>query len=278
VRPLQRAIAGEVHKLVSSRGSGGFERATRHDPGFFGPQSVAWKVHGDFTTMLVGGVSALLLQMLHPAALAGVWDHSNFRSDMAGRLRRTAYFLSGTTFGSKAQAAELITRVRSIHDRIRGTLPDGRPYAANDPELLAWVHVAGTWSFLHSYLRYGNHLSAAERDRYFAETSVIAIALGASAVPVSLGAAEAYLRDMKPQLQADSRTRVVATALLSQPAPKLSQEPLRRLVMSAGTGLLPDWAAAMHGFSHRAPNQAHILAVRGVRALLSWALDPGTRK
>jgi uncharacterized protein (DUF2236 family) len=126
MRPLRRVIAGEVHKLVQSRASSGFDPLEpRADPGFFGPGSVAWRVHGDFTTMMVGGVSALLLQMLHPAALAGVWDHSDFRRDMTGRLQSTATFLGGTTYGSTEQALALVARVRSIHDRVHGTLPDG---------------------------------------------------------------------------------------------------------------------------------------------------------
>src|SRR3546814_3700279 len=82
--------------------------------------------------MMIGGVSALLLQMLHPGVLAGVWDHSNFRSDMLGRLRRTAQFISGTTYGSREQALALISRVKAIHDHVHGQLPDGTPYSAQD--------------------------------------------------------------------------------------------------------------------------------------------------
>jgi uncharacterized protein (DUF2236 family) len=237
---------------------------------------VSWRVHGDFTTMMVGGVSALLLQMLHPAALAGVWDHSDFRRDMAGRLRRTARFLGGTTYGSRAQALELISRVRAIHDRVSGTMPDGRRYSANDPELLTWVHVAGSWSFLNSYLRYGGALSGRECDRYFAETAVIAHLLGASEVPTSARQVENYLLGMKPRLRADGRTRIVARALLTQPAPSLRLEPFRRLVLKAGTGLLPAWAGRMHGFgrsSHPVIVDAALSAVRNVTA---WALTPST--
>jgi uncharacterized protein (DUF2236 family) len=275
VRPLRRAIAGEVHRLVSSRESAGFApSAPRADQGFFGPGSVAWHVHGDFTTMLVGGVSALLLQMLHPAALAGVWDHSDFRRDMAGRLRRTAYFLSGTTFGSRAQALELIARVRAIHDRVSGVLPDGNAYSANDPELLTWVHVAGSRSFLVSYLRYGHRLSRAECDRYFAETAIIARELGATGVPTSQQAVEAYLIRMRPQLRVDDRTRAVAEALLRQPAPSLAQEPVRKLVMSGGIGLLPYWAARMHGQRHR-PRFGVDAGLKALRTVTAWALTPG---
>ena len=107
------------------------------DPGLFGPQSVIWQVHNDFTSMLCGGVSALLMQMLHPLALAGVWDHSNFREDMLGRLRRTSQFVSVTTFGPTAEAERLIAKVKAIHLQVNGVSSDGRPYAASDPELLA---------------------------------------------------------------------------------------------------------------------------------------------
>lgn len=133
--------------------------------------------------MLVGGVSALLLQMLHPAALAGVWDHSDFRRDSAGRLRRTADFLSQTTFGSREEALQAIARIRRIHDGIDGHLPDGSPYRANDPDLLTWVHVAGVSSFLRSYMRYSRPLSGAEQDRYYSETAITAELLARSRSP-----------------------------------------------------------------------------------------------
>lgn len=271
--PLRRAIAGEVHKLVSARASDGvLPRAPRLDQGYFGPQSVAWRVHGDVTTMLVGGVSALLLQMLHPSALAGVWDHSDFRRDMAGRLRRTAQFLSGTTFGSTAQASELIARVRAIHDHVHGTLPDGRPYSANDPQLLTWVHVAGVWSFLNSYIRHGGEVRARDRDRYYEENVVIAEKLGAAEVPKSERETEDYLLAMRPALRADERTRIVARALLSHSGQALALRPVSKVVMNAGTGLLPDWAARMHGFDRRWPAVANDVAVRAVRDLTNWAL------
>src|SRR5699024_3489514 len=106
--------------------------------------------------MLVGGVGALLMQTLHPLALAGVWDHSNFRRDMLGRLRRTASFITGTTYGGRETADQLIDRVRRIHVPVVGTAPDGRPYSADDPGLLTWIHVAEMSSFLRAYQRYVN--------------------------------------------------------------------------------------------------------------------------
>lgn len=126
------------------------------DPGLFGPDSVIWRVHGDFTSMMCGGISALLLQMLHPAALAGVWDHSNFREDMMGRLRRTSQFIAVTTYGNSQDAQTLIDRVKRIHLKVSGVDSEGKPYAASDPHLLTWVHVAETSRFLAAHLRYKN--------------------------------------------------------------------------------------------------------------------------
>src|SRR5688500_2812244 len=142
----------------------------RRDDGLFGRSAVAWRVHGDLTSMMVGGVAGLLLQMLHPAVLAGVWDHSNFRADMHGRLRRTARFIALTTYGGRDEAEAAIARVRRIHDRVGGALPDGAPYAANDPSLLAWVHVTEATCFLDAWIRYAEPgMPAAHQDRYFAE-------------------------------------------------------------------------------------------------------------
>ncbi|MGQ8706100.1 oxygenase MpaB family protein [Serratia sp. TSA_198.1] len=219
------------------------------DPGLFGPQSVIWRVHCDFTSMLCGGVSALLLQMLHPLALAGVWDHSNFREDMLGRLRRTSQFVSVTTFGPTAEAERLIAKVRAIHLQVTGVSNDGRPYAASDPDLLTWVHVVESSCFLASHLRYRNpHLSHELQDRYYLETARVAAALGARDIPTSRAAVADYLQRMRSQLVCDERTREVARILLAAPAPSALARPLGWLVMQAGIELLPDWAQQQFDF------------------------------
>jgi len=219
------------------------------DPGLFGPQSVIWQVHSDFTSMLCGGVSALLLQMLHPLALAGVWDHSNFREDMLGRLRRTSQFVSVTTFGPTAEAERLIAKVQAIHLRVNGTGSDGTPYAASDPDLLTWVHVAESSSFLASHLRYRNpHLSAEQQDQYYLEAARVAAALGARNIPITRGEVADYLQQMRPQLVCDERTLEVARILRNAPAPSALARPLGALVMQAGVDLLPPWAQRQFGF------------------------------
>src|SRR3981081_1523187 len=170
--------------------------------------------------------------MLRPAVLAGVWDHSNFRGDMHGRLRRTARFIALTTYGGQAEAEAAIARVRAVHDAVRGTLPDGRVYAANDPALLAWVHVTEVTCFLDAWIRYAEPgMSTADQDRYFGETTRIALALGADPVPHNRSEARDLIKAMRPYLQCDARTREVARLVLTQPATNMMAEPIETLTI-----------------------------------------------
>ncbi|HJW07345.1 MAG TPA: oxygenase MpaB family protein [Rhodanobacter sp.] len=216
------------------------------DPGLFGPRSATWRVHADFPGMLAGGLAALTLQTLHPLALAGVWDHSNFRGDLLGRLRRTTAFVGGTTYAPRAQAEALIEHVRQIHDHIAGHGEDGRPYSANDPALLTWVHVSEAYCFLQGYRRY-SHVALPEgaADRYYDEVRRIAEALGARGVPASQREVLEYFRRIQSELAFTERSRVVLGLLgqvrLPVPAAGLSRD----LFLYAGHALLPPWALAL---------------------------------
>ncbi|MEH6365523.1 MAG: oxygenase MpaB family protein [Pseudomonas marincola] len=247
------------------------------DPGLFGPDSISWQLHGDFTSMLVGGISALLMQALHPLALAGVWDHSNFRQDLLGRLRRTGQFISGTTFGAKADADWLIEKVKTIHLHVTGTAQDGRSYAASDPALLTWVHVAEVHSFLQSHLRYRNpNLSGADQDRYYAEIAVIAERLGATNVPRSRAQVAEYLQDMRPQLLCDERSLEILQILLNAPAPSLLAGVAGKLFMQGGIDLLPEWAQRMLG-QPVSPQRSRLIrtSINQLAPLLRWAVRSG---
>lgn len=270
---LRHAIAGHIHDLVGSRAADGMVRGP-DDSGVIPFNGAAWRIHGDFAAMMIGGGAALLMQMLHPAAAAGVWDHSNFRADMTGRLRRTAQFVRATTFGTIPQADAIIDRVRRIHDRVGGVLPDGTPYHANDPETLTWVHVAGADAFVRAYVRYRDPwLSGAMQDRYYAETAVVARRLGATDVPQSRAEVAAYLRHVRPQLRADERSREIARVLLSAKAATPAATPVMQLVMAAGIDLMPPWAQAMHGLDAPAYRKPAIRAgARGIASMLRWSL------
>lgn len=271
-RALKAAIVGRVVGLFNDR-SRGEAPVTRRADGLFGPASVMWRVHGDVAAMMVGGVSSLLLQMLHPAVLAGVWDHSNFRTDMHGRLRRTARFIALTTYGGREEAEAVIARVRHIHERVRGTLPDGTPYEARDPRLLAWVHVTEATSFLAAWRRYVEPgMSRADQDRYFAEMALVARKLGADAVPVDAAGAHRLIAGYRSQLRTDARTGEVRRLVL-QPA---TTDPLGAGVQALGNqaavDLLPGWARRMHGLPNPVLARPWVRAgTLGLAGTLRWA-------
>lgn len=267
-------VIGRVRAVFNDQAKGETP-VVRSDDALFAPHSAIWRVHGDVTTMMVGGVAALLLQMLHPAVLAGVWDHSNFRTDMIGRLRRTARFIAVTTYGDRAEAAAAIDRVREVHRHVTGRLPDGTEYRASDPVLLAWVHVTEAWSFLAAWQRYGSdRLSPREEDRYFAEFATIAVALGADPVPYDKAGADRALAVAQPGLRADARTREVARLVISHlPANPLAI-PLQQVTMQAAIDLLPPWAQRLHGLKPPKLSRPLIRAgVHGLARSLRWAFD-----
>lgn len=270
--PVRHLIAREVRGLFADRQGRGVEIAPGE--GLFGPRAMSRRVHGDVGTMMIGGTSALLLQMLHPAALAGIWDHSNFRRDMHGRLRRTAAFIAITTYGSAKQAETAIARVRRIHDGVRGTTPGGAAYHANDPALLAFVHVIEVRSFLGAYLRYHDpFVTPADQDRYFDEIATIAERLGASGVPRSRRAVEAHLAARRPELICDARTREAARLLMTQTPPSAAMRPAQAVMMQAAIELLPGWARRLHGIEMPRARRPLVRAgAHGLALLLRWAL------
>jgi len=272
-RTLKRVLIGEVRAVFNDQARGEKPVQRKPEESLFGPQSVVWRVHGDVTTMMVGGVAALLLQMLHPAVLAGVWDHSTFRGDMLGRLRRTARFIAVTTYGSAQEAEAMIEKVRDVHTRVKGNLPNGTFYAADDPRLLAWVHVTEAVSFLDAWIRYAEPgMPLADQDRYFADFARIAEALGADPIPRSRAEATALIDGMRRELVADARTREVARMVLDQPAPSLAVKPFQALTFGAAVDLLPAWARAMHGLHGPGlATPAVRMGTRSVAGALRWA-------
>jgi uncharacterized protein (DUF2236 family) len=248
---LRRSTVRHVQSVFNDR-SKGEAPVIRSDNALFPPASTIWTVHGDVTTMMIGGVAALLMQMLHPAALAGVWDFSNFREDMHGRLRRTARFIAVTTFAERTEAFALIGRVKTIHAKVQGILPDGTPYAADDPALLAWVHACETRCFLDAWQRYGNHrLSIVEQDRYVEQAGNVAEMLGATPVPRTIAELDALIGTMQADLHVDARTREVARLIVAQRALDPASAPIQKALIAASIDLLPDRAKQLHGFRQR---------------------------
>lgn len=242
------------------------------DEALFARDTPIRMVHADIVAMMVGGIRGLLLQMLHPHALQGVLDHSNFRSDMHGRLRRTARFIAVTTFGHRDDAQAAIDRVNRIHAAVGGTLPDGSPYSASDPRVLAWVHVAEATSFLAAYLRHVRpDMPGAEQDEYYRQFAVIALALGADPVPTNRAEAEAIFRELRSDLAASPGAREVADLVLSQ-RPEGAPPAVQTLLGAEAVALLPPFARSMLGLER--PGLAAIparAATWGVGKTLRWA-------
>jgi len=215
------------------------------DRGLFGPESIAWRVHGDFISMMIGGISSLVLQALHPQALAGVWDHSSFRKDLKGRLGRTAYFIAATTYGSHAMAHEIIDKVNKIHRHVHGSDEFGKPYIATDPRLLAWVHLTETLSFLEAYQNYRTpKLTRAEQDQYFKEMKSLGEMLGAQNLPDTFRGTQEAIESYFPELYYGERAKTIIQLLDDFPS-NLQSKPFVKLISRAGFINLPSWAHAM---------------------------------
>ena len=211
----------------------------------FAPDTPIRMVHADLVGMMTGGIRGLLLQMLHPHALQGVLDHSNFRADMHGRLRRTARFIAVTTFGPEREAMSAIDRVNRIHAKVGGTLPDGSRYEATDPRTLAWVHVVEAQSFLAGYLRHVRpDMPRAEQDEYYRQFAVIARALGADPVPENRAEADAIFRELRTDLRSSTAAREVAQLVLSQ-KPEGTPPALQSIIAAEAVAMLPEWARGM---------------------------------
>jgi len=247
------------------------------DPGIFGPDSVTWRIHSEFPGMLSGGLCALMLQLLHPRALAGVYDHSNFRADLIGRLRRTTNFVAGTTYAPRAEAEQLIARVRRVHEHVRGHTADGVPYDANAPQLLTWVHVTEAYGFLQGCRRYCRDVPAAIADRYYDEARRVAEALGAADVPASVAQVDAYFVSVLGELRVDARSREVLDILTNIQLPVPAAGVSRGVFLGAGTALLPGWASDMLGCTaiQRAQARAAARLLRGLSPLFRTALRDG---
>ncbi|WP_191090941.1 oxygenase MpaB family protein [Serinicoccus hydrothermalis] len=246
---LQSALGSALRARVA--GEDAADRAARiwDSPGerWFTDEDPVWRVHAD-AAMFPGGVAALLLQMLHPMAMAGVAGHSGYKGDPWGRLQRTSTYLAATTFGTVEHALETIGHVRSIHERVRGKDAFGRPYRASDPHLLRWVHVAEAWSFLGAYQTFAQRpLTPAEADTYVAQAGVSAAHLGVLDPPRSARALEEELRAYRPELEATTQAREAARFLLVEPPLPVVSRPGYWAIAAGGVALLPDWARAELG-------------------------------
>ncbi len=264
----------------------GPEAAERHgelfgsdEPGWFELGSPITRVHAD-ASMFIGGLRALLFQSLHPLAMAGVAQHSDYRADPWGRLQRTADFLAATSFGPASQAQCAVDVVHRVHERVVGVAGDGRPYAANDPHLLRWVHIAELDSFLTAHDRYGvSPLVGGDRDVYVAQTAVVARALGVTAPPESERGLRDQLREFRPELRGTAEARRAARYLLITPPLPVAARPAYGLIAAAAVALMPAWTRIPLRLAWLPVTEAVAMRPAGeiVTRAIRWAITPPDR-
>ncbi|MFC3996841.1 oxygenase MpaB family protein [Nocardiopsis sediminis] len=241
------------------------------------PESVTWRVQLD-RAMWVAGVRALMLQALHPVAMQGVWQRSDFLQDPTGRLLRTADFVAATTYGSPQEAEELGERVRAVHRRLAFTDPaTGAAHRADEPGLLVWVHCAEVVSYLEVVTRAGLRLTRADADAYLAEQTRTAryVGLDPADVPGSLAQMRGYLARMRPHLRVTREAELTVRFLLWPRVPRRLRRlaPLKPLWWPIGAlayYTLPGWARSAYRTLPEPPGtqEAATLGLRGVRAAL----------
>jgi uncharacterized protein (DUF2236 family) len=225
------------------------------DDGFFGPASVTWRVGADLSAP-VAGLRSLLMQALHPLAMAGVDQHSDWRMDPVGRLAATSAYEATVTYGDRASASRAAQRVRAIHEHVRGVdTVTGRPYAAGDPALLLWVHAALVDSGLAASRLFGTPLQDADADSYVSEMTVAAKLLGVSReiIPASVAALERYITEVRPELRRTPAAAESMSYLLDPPGLDEDIAELWQDIRDAAVAALPGWARDMYGYSEPAP-------------------------
>lgn len=280
VGAVRRGLGSRLFAMVAGpEGPANRERIHRA-PGerWFAPDRPVRRVNAD-ASMFVGGLRALLLQSLHPLAMAGVAEHSDYRGDPWGRLQRTSTFLATTTFGCAADAQSAVDHVRRIHEYVHGVAPDGRPYRASDPHLLEWVHIAEVDSFLLAHQMYGAApLDQAGRDGYVADMAVVATALGVPEPPRTERELRDRIDDYRPELRGTPAAREAARFLLLTPPLPLPARPAYGVLAASAVAMLPVWARLPLLLPYVPVLETTVtrMAGRVLVGSIRWAMTPGS--
>jgi uncharacterized protein (DUF2236 family) len=248
---LKRSIASEIEAGGGRHDEPEFYEGEPGDPGLAGgPSSLSWEINGDLASLAVAGAGAILLEVLHPSVMAGVFTQSSYRTEPLRRTRNTLGYVLRTTFGSTPAATRLIESVKRIHSRVNGERPDGVSYRALDPALIAWVHTCIPWAVMSAYDRYARPLSVAEKNQYLREQAVIGRMGGADWVPESVDELDAYVEEMRPRMGANEQLSsfLEFVAGKSEDLPVSRLERLDRWVSLRGSmALMPEWARTLTG-------------------------------
>lgn len=211
----------------------------RGEPALVPPDSVSWQVFKNPMALFVGGVAAVILELAHPSVRAGVWEHTSFRTDPRARIQRTGLAAMMTVYGPRSKTEEMITHVRELHSRVVGVTSSGKPYRADDPELLDWVHATASFGFLEAYSNYVRPLGKEERDAYFGEGMASASLYGAPGAPTSQQECDTLFRSMLPTLESSSIVFEFLDIVRQAPLLPGPLSILQRLLVKAAVNILP---------------------------------------
>lgn len=273
---LRDSIVGQITALVGPLDEPELYGGEPGDPGLCGPGSMSWEIHSDMGSIAMAGLGAIVMEILHPLVMAGVHDQSTYRTQPERRARNTMGYVVITTFGNTEAATRTIERVKKIHGRVNGTAPDGRPYEALDPTLIAWVHTAIPWAIMEMYDRHNRPLSRAEKDRYLAEQAVIGRMGGADVVPETVDELRDFVEAMRPQMAVNEQTREFIDFLIGHAEgyrPKPGELFQRRLGLQASMSTMPEWARRMTGLHHGSLAQRAVFdpMLKAQASLIRWA-------
>lgn len=275
---LRRRIVEDFEKGAGRHDDPAVYGGPPGDPGLIGPHGISWEINADLASVSQAGLPAIVLEILHPSVVAGVQDLSNYREDPFQRARATLGYVLTTTFGNTDAATRVIERVKHVHSFVNGTRPDGMPYRALDPELIAWVHTCIPWMILRTYEHTVHPLSREEQDRYLYEQAVIGRMGGADWVPTTVPELDDYIESMRPMLSVNAQTREFIDFLMTPPffpdLPGPVDRQLHRFAIYAGMSRAPAWARELIGYDRPSALTRRLIepALRFDAAQLRWAV------
>ena len=278
MNPLKQLIVEDLVDQVGTLDQREIFAEPAGDPGLIGPGSVSWELHSDPSAVAIAGTSAIAMELLHPSVMAGVGQQSNYREQPFRRARTTFGWVITNTFGSTAAAERMIDRVKRMHARVNGTRPDGVPYRALEPELIAWVHSSIPFAVMSAYERFNRPLTSEQRDRYLSEQSVIALKSGAEEVPTTMAGLEAFIAEMRPKLGYTDMLGEFFEFLETGPLGALLPPgplagPAQRFQVASGMSLAPRWAQEMTGYDRPRAVQRFLYgpSMQTYARMLRWA-------
>jgi uncharacterized protein (DUF2236 family) len=221
------------------------------EPALTSPDSVSWQVFKNPIALFAGGVAAVILELAEPRVRTGVWEHTTFRTDPLARMERTGLAAMVTVYGGRSVAEKMIAGIRGMHDRVRGTTPGGKPYHANEPELLDWVQATAAFGFLEAYGAFVRTITDDDRDRYYAEGVPAGRLYGAVGAPASLAAQRAQFEAMRPKLERSDIVFEFLDIMKRAPIAPAPLGPLQWMLVRAGVEIVPDWTREILGLDDR---------------------------